>query len=116
MGLREDLRKEAEETFDLSYGDEFKLFLAWRVLKRKGFPVVLTFVKNFFYDETAFIRYMRAFFAALGMALHAGIIPVFNGPKSWWIGPVLLVMAFMFGAGDKNRTPEEIKAISHARA
>jgi hypothetical protein len=34
-----NLRKEAEDAFGLSYADELKLWLAWRVVKRKVLPM-----------------------------------------------------------------------------
>lgn len=76
---------------------------------------MITLIKKFLWDETAFVRYMRAILAGLGMAMHSGMIPVaaLSGTRAWWIGPALVMAAFIFGAGDKNYTPEEIKTIAH---
>lgn len=103
------IRADAERQFKLSTVDEIELYLAWGALKRKVIPQMLVILRNFFWDETSFIRYSRAICAALGMALHAGVIPHFDGPMSWWIGPAIVALAFMFGAGDKTPSPEELQ-------
>jgi hypothetical protein len=74
---------------------------------------VITLIKRFLWDETAFVRYMRAILAGLGMAMHSGMIPIasLSGTKAWWIGPALVMLAFIFGAGDRNQSPAEIRQI-----
>lgn len=77
---------------------------------------MITLIKRFLWDETAFVRYMRAILAGLGMAMHSGMIPIasLSGTKAWWIGPALVMAAFIFGAGEKNHTPEEIRIIAQS--
>lgn len=74
---------------------------------------MITFVKSFLWDETAFIRYSRAMIYGLSVAITQGMIPGLSGTKFWWVAQFLPVLALMLGAGDKNRTPAESKAIAH---
>jgi len=106
------MRRAAEDEFNLSYFDEAKLWLAWRVLQRKVIPKMLTLISKFLWDETAFIRYTRTILAGLGMAMQEGVIPTgIDGGGKW--GALLVVLAFFLGAGDKNQPPEKIKAIAN---
>lgn len=67
-------------------------------------------IKDFFTDETIFIRVMRAFLAWFSVELGRGTIPYMDGTKSWWVSPVVIGLAFMFGAGDK--TPPIVKDLA----
>lgn len=105
----DELRKQAEETFDLSYLDELQLWLAYRVIRKRK-AKMLELVHSFLYDRTFFVRIVRALLAWLGVELSRGTIPYFDGAKAYWLGPLLVSFAFMLGAGD--RTPENVKELS----
>lgn len=105
-----DIRHAAEDMFGLSYMDELRLFLAWGVVKGKVAPVVIPAIKAFFWDPTVFVRLTRAFLAWFSIELGRGDVPWANGPRAWWVSPLVMALAFMFGAGDK--TPSNVKELS----
>lgn len=63
---------------------------------------MVTWLKNFIMDETAFVRFLRASIAAGGAAVAGGMVPVI--PQE--AGPIISGMAVAIGAGDKN--PAEV--------
>jgi len=60
---------------------------------------MLTWLKRFFSDETAFVGYVRAALMGLGGAQVAGMLPD-TFPR--WLGVVALVAGGFIRAGDKN--------------
>ena len=62
---------------------------------------MIPLLRRFLLDETAFVRWSRAALFGLGEAMREGLIPtgVSGGGK---YGVVLMLAAFMLGAGDKN--------------
>lgn len=100
------LRKWAEETFGLGYLDEFRLFVAWGVVRDKMIPAI----KAFFWDETVFVRITRAGIMALSVAINTGQIPGVSTTKwGWYLAQSLPVLALFFGAGDKNPDPNKLQ-------
>lgn len=75
---------------------------------------MITVIRKFLWDETAFIRYSRAGLYLLYVSVAQGLVPGLSDTKAgWWIAQFLPVIALMLGAGEKNRSPEEIKSIAH---
>jgi hypothetical protein len=109
----DELRKKAEEEFNLSYADELKLWLAWRVLRRKVVPVVKEFLLRFWNDPAYFAAMLRAGIVTIAQLIVQGVIVVPGIPKaSWFASVVLSGLAVGIPAGQTNRTAEEIKTIA----
>jgi hypothetical protein len=109
----DELRKKAEEEFDLSYKDEIELWLAWGVVKRKVVPKVKVWLARFWNDPAYFTAMCRAGVVAFSAAITNGIIVFPVGSKiAWYASVFTTAAALLFPAGQTNRTPEEIKGIA----
>lgn len=107
------LRKQAEDAFNLSYLDEAKLWLSYRVVKKKGLPVVKIWLAQFWNDPAYFAAAMRGIIVTACQLVVQGIIVVPWFPQAGWFASVVLSgLAVGIPAGQKNRPPEEIKAIA----
>lgn len=106
------LRKWFEQMFGLSYKDEFELWLAWGVIQRKVLPLMKQLWRSFIDDRTFAIRLIRSLMAWFAIELGRGSIPILNGPKAYWISPLLVSFALFFGAGQRNPPPGDIKRIA----
>src|SRR5262249_26031654 len=63
---------------------------------------VIPYIKAFFWDETAFRRYMRAAIYILFVCLQFSQNSLTATKWGWWIVQFMPVLAFLIGAGDKN--------------
>ena len=59
---------------------------------------MFSFIKRFFTDETAFLRFARGGLMALGAAAATGQLPI--DPT---LGALLIGVSGTLGAGDKNK-------------
>ena len=79
---------------------------------------MLTWIKQFFMDESMFLGTMsrfsvvlRALLGALALAVTSGQIDL--GAAGWWSGPVLLAASFLVRGGDKNvPLPDQFAALT----
>lgn len=112
MGLTDDIRKKAEDEFDLSYKDELELWLAWGVVKRKVVPVVKTWLLRFWNDPAYFTGSVRFLIVGLSGAILSGQV-VLPWPKvTWFLAVFLPAIAVGIPAGQTNRSEGQIKAIA----
>lgn len=61
---------------------------------------MITLLKKFFFDETAFIGLARAILIGLGTAVSAGLMPLEGLPP--WAGVILAALGGFIRAGDPN--------------
>jgi hypothetical protein len=71
---------------------------------------MIPWLRNLFFDETSFVRAVRALVFILGAALHNGVIPGANGAAAWWLGPVVSGAALFLSSADK--TPPELRKLA----
>ena len=79
---------------------------------------MLTWIKQFFMDESMFLGTMsrfsvvlRALLGALALAVTSGQIDL--GAAGWWSGPILLMASFLIRGGDKNvPLPDQFAALT----
>ena len=64
---------------------------------------MITWLKEFLYDESVFERTIRATMFFIGSALQQGIIPA--GKYGWWGSFILQASALLVPAGQKNKEP-----------
>lgn len=84
---------------------------AWKLLRwwrRAGKEAVITWLTKILYDETAFERYFRMLIFGIGTMITTGVWTI--GPKFWWFGQTIQILALLIGAGDKNIPKSEVKA------
>lgn len=69
-------------------------------------------IKEFFTDETAFVRIIRSGVWALYAAYTTGMLPqaLTSTKLGWYVVQFLPAVAFMLGAGDK--TPPVVKSLA----
>lgn len=108
-----DVRKAAEEAFDLGYVDEGKLWLGWTVVQKKGLPVVKTWIAQFWNDPAYFRSATRAGIGVVAGLILSGKITLPDPFEGWaWslasLWPVILALP----AGQTNHTPAQVKAIA----
>lgn len=71
---------------------------------------MIPWIRNLLFDETAFVRAVRALVFIFGAALHNGVVPGMNGTVAWWVGPVVSGAALFLSSADK--TPPELKQLA----
>lgn len=64
---------------------------------------MITMLKKFFGDETAFVGYVRGALLGLGALVMTGNIEMLAGYQKW--GAILVALGGMIRAGDKNPQP-----------
>lgn len=106
-----DIRKTVEDEFQLSYLDEAQLAIGWRIV-RKMIPHMRELYRSLMDDRTFAVRVIRALLAWFALELGRGSIPILNGPKSYWIAPLVLSFSQLFGAGERNAPPGDIRTIA----
>lgn len=106
-----DVRKQAEEAFDLSYLDEFRLWLAWGVVKKKGIPKMKTWCLELWNDPAKFVGAIRFLLVSLSGLILSGQL-VLPWPKvSWFLAVFLPAIAVGIPAGAANQSPGTLRAI-----
>jgi hypothetical protein len=110
-----DVLHAAEDAFHLSYLDEGKLWLAYRVIQKKGLPVVKTWIAQFWNDPAYFAAACRGIIVMLCQLVVQGVIVVPWIPQAaWFAGVVMSGLAVGIPAGQSNPAPGTIKAIAQS--
>jgi hypothetical protein len=114
MDEQRRIREWVERTFDLSWKDEWELWLALGLVKRKAGKMG-EFFWRFWTDQAYFIGVCRFTTVALTGAFLTGKIMLPQPYEGWlWtIAPYLAAVAAGVPAGQTNRTDAETKAVSH---
>lgn len=64
---------------------------------------MVTWIKKFFSDDTAFVGYVRGAFLGIGALAATGQLPIPEKYKS--LGAIMIALGGMLRAGDKNKAP-----------
>lgn len=68
---------------------------------------MLPFLQNLLWDQAAFQRYGRAALLVGGQLVDKGVIPTGVGGAGHYVGPILMFLWLMIGAGTTtNGTPK----------
>ena len=62
---------------------------------------MVTWLKKFLFDETAFVGLIRALLQGVGAAQASGVLDIQGLPK--WVGVAALALGGFIRAGEKNK-------------